>query len=199
MTPKQVLEYRQEEQRRDGGLPFTDWPGSWQHCSYPISELDEATFEDGFGFDGSSIRGWQAINESDMLMIPDPTTAFIDPFIAAPDAVADLRHRRSDHARALLARSALHRQEGRGVPEADRHRATPSTSVPRPSSSSSTARASSTGPNHGFYHIDSTEGVWNTGREEGGANLALQDAATRRATSRCRRPTRSRTCAPRWC
>jgi glutamine synthetase len=60
---------------------FTDLPGQWQHFSVPVSQFDEKTFEEGIGFDGSSIRGWQSINESDMLVFPDPETAHIDPFI----------------------------------------------------------------------------------------------------------------------
>jgi len=60
---------------------FTDMPGQWQHFSIPVSQFNENKFEEGLGFDGSSIRGWQTINESDMLVIPDPATANIDPFI----------------------------------------------------------------------------------------------------------------------
>ena len=63
---------------------FTDMPGQWQHFSVPVSKLTEESFFEGFGFDGSSIRGWKAINESDMLVIPDPSTANIDPFIKTP-------------------------------------------------------------------------------------------------------------------
>lgn len=61
---------------------FIDLPGTWQHVTIPIHRLDESSFENGFGFDGSSIRGFKAINESDMLIIPDPRTAFIDPFVS---------------------------------------------------------------------------------------------------------------------
>ena len=62
---------------------FMDFPGQWQHFSVPVDKLEESSFEEGFGFDGSSIRGWKAINESDMLIIPDASTAFIDRFIEA--------------------------------------------------------------------------------------------------------------------
>ena len=58
---------------------FTDLPGTWQHFSLPVSELTEDLFNEGIGFDGSSIRGFQAINESDMLLFPDPASAFVDP------------------------------------------------------------------------------------------------------------------------
>src|SRR5512134_3413203 len=81
MTPKQVLELAKKEKAVMVDCRITDWPGSWQHCSHPIWTLEESTFEDGYGFDGSSIRGWQAINESDMLMVPDASTAFIDPYM----------------------------------------------------------------------------------------------------------------------
>src|SRR5207253_3297177 len=65
-------------------LRFIDLPGLWQHFSIPVSELREDIFEDGLGFDGSSIRGFQSIDESDMLLIPDATTAQMDPFTAVP-------------------------------------------------------------------------------------------------------------------
>src|SRR5512147_917721 len=64
-------------------LKFMDFPGQWQHFTVPVTQFDADSFVDGFGFDGSSIRGWKAINESDMLIIPDPDTAFIDRFIEA--------------------------------------------------------------------------------------------------------------------
>src|SRR4030065_2581068 len=62
-------------------LKFMDFPGQWQHFTVPVTQFDEGSFEDGFGFDGSSIRGWKAINESDMLIIPDPSTMFVDQFV----------------------------------------------------------------------------------------------------------------------
>ncbi|OGL45194.1 MAG: type I glutamate--ammonia ligase, partial [Candidatus Schekmanbacteria bacterium RBG_16_38_10] len=68
-------------------LRFMDFPGMWQHFSVPIDELNEDSFEEGFGFDGSSIRGWQPIHASDMLVIPDPATAVMDPFTQAPTLV----------------------------------------------------------------------------------------------------------------
>src|SRR5215472_15860331 len=80
MSPKEVLEFAKKNKARQFDLRFTDLPGLQQHVSYPIDQLAEDSFEEGFGTDGSSIRGWAAINESDMLLIPDPTTAFMDPF-----------------------------------------------------------------------------------------------------------------------
>src|SRR3977135_2841716 len=80
MNPKEVLEFAKKNEALQLDLRFTDLPGLSQHVSYPMSQLDEDSFEEGFGIDGSSIRGWAAINESDMLLIPDPSTAFVDPF-----------------------------------------------------------------------------------------------------------------------
>jgi glutamine synthetase len=77
---KEVLELIDREKIQMIDLRFMDFPGLWQHMSIPPKELDLDTFERGFGFDASSIRGWQAINESDMLLKPVPETAFIDPF-----------------------------------------------------------------------------------------------------------------------
>src|ERR1700746_2909062 len=80
MKPKEVLEFAKKNQAKQLDLRFSDIPGLQHHISYPITELSEDSFQDGFGMDGSSIRGWAAINESDMLLIPDPATAMIDPF-----------------------------------------------------------------------------------------------------------------------
>ena len=80
---------------------FTDLPGTWQHLGLSIHSLDETPSE-GLGFDGSSIRGFQEIADSDMVLLPDPTTALIDPF-RAEDDVDRLRRDRSDHARPLHA------------------------------------------------------------------------------------------------
>src|SRR5690242_6994595 len=87
MSPKEVLEFAKKNQVRQLDLRFSDIPGLQHHVSYPISELSEDSFQDGFGMDGSSIRGWAAINESDMLLIPDASTAFLDPFFEIPTLV----------------------------------------------------------------------------------------------------------------
>jgi len=75
------MEFAKNRGARILDLRFMDFPGLWQHLSVPIGELTEELFTDGHGFDGSSIRGWQAINASDMLIIPDPDSARIDPFL----------------------------------------------------------------------------------------------------------------------
>ncbi len=80
MTPKEILALCREKSVRAVDLRFMDFIGTWQHTTIPVNRLTEDTFVDGQGFDGSSIRGWQQINESDMLLVLDPTTAFLDPF-----------------------------------------------------------------------------------------------------------------------
>ncbi|MFQ5780435.1 MAG: type I glutamate--ammonia ligase [Nitrospiria bacterium] len=84
MTPKEVLEFAKKNKAKLVDFKFIDYPGGWQHFVTPVSEFSEATFEEGSGFDGSSIRGWQTINASDMLVIPDPSTAMMDPFTKTP-------------------------------------------------------------------------------------------------------------------
>src|SRR2546429_9915643 len=87
MTAKDVLKLAKEKGAKIVDLRFIDLPGLWQHFSIPISELNEDIFEDGLGFDGSSIRGFQTIDESDMLLLPDPSSATMDPFTAGPPLV----------------------------------------------------------------------------------------------------------------
>ena len=84
MTPKEFFAFAKKHKARMVDLKFTDLLGTWQHCSFPIETWGEGTFKDGVGFDGSSIRGWQAINVSDMLAIPESATTLIDPFFAEP-------------------------------------------------------------------------------------------------------------------
>jgi len=165
MTPKQVLEMAKEKGAKVVDLRFMDFPGVWQHFSVPIRELEESSFEDGFGFDGSSIRGWQPIHASDMLVVPDAATAKMDPFYDAPTLVLignildpvtresytrDPRHI-AQKAETFLKRTGIGDTAYFGPEaeffifddirfEASKHRA--------------------------FYEIDSIEGAWNTGREE---------------------------------
>lgn len=87
MTPKEAVAFVQEHDARMVDFRFTDLPGTWQHFSIPVSEYTEDLFEDGLGFDGSSIRGFQAINESDMLLRPEADSVFMDPFTEVPTAV----------------------------------------------------------------------------------------------------------------
>ena len=84
MTPSEVVAFAKEKEVKIVDFKFTDLPGMWQHFSIPATELEEDLFEDGLGFDGSSIRGFQAINESDMLLFPDPDTTIVDPVCKIP-------------------------------------------------------------------------------------------------------------------
>ncbi|HHP7243913.1 MAG TPA: glutamine synthetase beta-grasp domain-containing protein, partial [Elainellaceae cyanobacterium] len=83
-TPEDVLKKIQDEGIQMIDLKFIDMPGTWQHLTVYQDQIDADSFTDGVPFDGSSIRGWKAINESDMAMVPDPTSAWIDPFMAEP-------------------------------------------------------------------------------------------------------------------
>ena len=104
-------------------LKFCDLPGLWQHFSIPASELTEidslatSIWEDGIGFDGSSIRGFQKINESDMILLPDPASAVVDPVCAVPtlSVICDIYDPVTK--KPYTPRPPLHRQEGRGLPE----------------------------------------------------------------------------------
>jgi len=141
LTPKEVLDYARKHEVQQLDLRFTDIPGLQQHVSYPITQLTEDSFESGFGIDGSSIRGWAAINESDMLLIPDPTTALIDPFYETRtmvmtgyviDPITRQRYERDPRWVALKAEKYL---QNTGL-------ATPPSSARKPNSSSSTRCAS---------------------------------------------------------
>ena len=169
MNVKQVLELIKKEKITIVDLRFTDWPGMWQHCSFPQGMIDESVFEDGLGFDGSSIRGWQSINESDMLMIPDPTTAFMDPFFKEPtlvmvcDIVDPITRERYTRDPRWIAEKAENYLKLSGIgdtvfigPEAEFF--------------VFDSVRFSTSYNEGFYHIDSREGRWNSGTEEEGGN-----------------------------
>ncbi|MBN1293042.1 MAG: type I glutamate--ammonia ligase [Candidatus Latescibacteria bacterium] len=164
-TPKDVLEMVKKENVVSVDLKFMDFPGLWQHFSVPVKQLDMDSFEDGFGFDGSSIRGWRTINESDMLVIPDPTTAFVDPFMKYKtlsmicDIVDPITRERYTRCPRNVAKKAELYLQSTGI-----------------------ADTAYVGPemeffifddvrfdqneHEGYFHIDSIEGRWNTGREE---------------------------------
>jgi len=84
MTAKEVLDLAKKHRAVMVDLKFVDFPGTWQHFTIPIEELTDTVFTEGSGFDGSSIRGWQAIQNSDMMVVPDPETAVMDPFTTVP-------------------------------------------------------------------------------------------------------------------
>jgi glutamine synthetase len=175
MTPKQVLELAKKNGAVMVDLKFTDWPGLWQHFSVPIHRLEESSFEEGFGFDGSSIRGWQAIHASDMLVIPDAGTAALDPFCKDPtlslicDIVDPVTKENYTRDPRWIAKKAANYLKLTGIGE---------TLFFGPELEFfvfNTARFE-TGPNKGYYEIDSIEGAWNTGRPEdwGRPNLAYK-------------------------
>ena len=86
-TPKTAADITRLIQERDirmVDIRFIDLLGSWQHFTVPAHELDDNAFAEGFGFDGSSVRGWKTINASDMLVMPDPSSAIVDPFMEVP-------------------------------------------------------------------------------------------------------------------
>ncbi len=176
MNAKEVLAYAKKNEVVMVDLRFTDWPGTWQHCSYPISQIEEGTFEDGMGFDGSSIRGWQAINESDMLMVPDPSTAFIDPFFEHPtmvlicDIVDPVTREPYHRDPRYIARKAENYLTASGIGD---------TAYIGPEAEFFIFNdiKFGTGPQEGFYFVDSVEGSWNTGAEEPGGNLGYKPRA----------------------
>ncbi len=165
MNPKEVIDYAKQNGAKMVDLRFCDFPGLWQNFSVPMSEFDEDAFEDGFGFDGSSIRGWMPINASDMLVVPDPTTAVMDPFAQVPtltlignimDPVTREKFSRDPR---YIAQKAEEYLNFSGLGD---------TSFIGPEAEFfilDDVRFDS-GPNHSFYHLDSVEGIWNSGREE---------------------------------
>ena len=165
MDPKEILELCTGEDVKVVDLRFMDFPGLWQHFSIPLSELGEDTFEQGLGFDGSSIRGWQAINESDMLVKPDPTTAFIDPFMKIKtlaiicnicDPVTGEDYSRDPR---NIGKKAVNYMASTGI--ADKAFFGPEAEFFILDDIRFDQNAHS-----GYYFIDSQEGIWNSGREE---------------------------------
>ncbi|MGF1580868.1 MAG: type I glutamate--ammonia ligase [Gemmataceae bacterium] len=164
-----------EQEVKAVDLRFMDFPGMSQHFTIPASTLQEDVFEEGLGFDGSSIRGWKAINESDMLVVPVAETAFIDPF--TPEAQSTLTMICNIH-------DPLTREPYTKDP---RNVAQKAVNFMKNSGIADTAffgpeleffvfddvRYNQT-PNQGYYYVDSQEGAWNTGREEEGGNLGYK-------------------------
>jgi len=144
---------------------FMDFPGQWQHFSVPVTQLSESSFSDGFGFDGSSIRGWKAINESDMLIIPDPKTAFIDQFIEVKtlslicdvhDPMTKERYERCPRSIAQKGEAYL---QSTGIADVCYFGAEAEFFI------FDDVRFD-TNEHSSFYFLDSIEGRWNSGREE---------------------------------
>lgn len=164
MTPKEVLDFAKSNGAQQVDLRFTDLPGLAQHISYPIDQFDESSFEEGFGIDGSSIRGWAAINESDMLLIPDPKTAYMDPFFSTPTlcmvcTVIDPITRQSyDRDPRYIARKAELYLTNSGVADTAYFGAEAEFFI------FDNIRFDQN-QHSGFYFIDAEEGRWNSGRE----------------------------------
>ena len=162
MTSREVIEFSKKNKVEIIDFKFVDVPGLWQHFSISTSELTEDLFEEGIGFDGSSIRGFQTIDESDMLLIPDPTTAFLDPFTQHPtlSLICNVRD--------PITGKAYSRDPRYIAQKAEKYL-----------KSTGIAETSYWGPeiefyifdnirfdqsyNFGYYYIDSEEGFWNSG------------------------------------
>jgi glutamine synthetase len=172
-SAEEVLSFIAEEKVEFIDVRFCDLPGTMQHFTIPVETFDADVFTEGRMFDGSSIRGFQAIHESDMLLLPDPSTAVLDPFrqhktlnltFSVYDPLTGAAYTRDPR---NVARKAEEYLKGTGIadisyfgPEAEFY-------------IFDSARFS-TGANEGYYHLDSIEGAWNTGSMESGANLAYK-------------------------
>jgi glutamine synthetase len=170
-SAEEVFSFIEAEKVEFIDVRFCDLPGTVQHFTVPVETFDADVFTEGRMFDGSSIRGFQAIHESDMLLLPDPSTAVLDPFrqhktlnltFSVFDPLTGEAYSRDPRNVAAKAEAYL---KGTGIadisyfgPEAEFY-------------IFDSARFATTS-NEGYYHLDSVEGAWNTGREENGGNLA---------------------------
>ena len=163
--PKTVLEFAKTHDARILDLRFTDIPGLWHHVSYPINQLTGVSFTEGFGIDGSSIRGWAAIHESDMLLKPDPATHLLDPFTEVPtlvlicDVVDPVTKQPYDRDPRFIARKAEKYLSSSGVADKATFGAEAEFFI------FDNVRFDQR-EQYGFYFIDAEEGRWNSGREE---------------------------------
>ena len=165
MTPKDVIKLAEENKAVMANFKFLDFPGIWQHFAVPIAELKEEIFEEGLGFDGSSIRGWQAIHTSDMLVIPDAETAFMDPFMEYPtislicnivDPITKEYYTRDPRFIAQKAENYL-----RSTKIGDTAYFGPEAEFFIFDNIQFDQNSHS-----GYYFLDSVEGIWNSGRDE---------------------------------
>ncbi|CAI2717181.1 type I glutamate--ammonia ligase [Nitrospina watsonii] len=166
MTPKEVIDFAKNKNAEMVDLKFMDLLGTWQHFSVPMSELEEHLFEEGLGFDGSSIRGWQAINASDMLVMPDASSAVMDPFMQVPtvsmicnivDPITKEKYTRDPRNIAQKAEAYL---KSTGIGDT-------AFFGPEPEFFIFDDVRYEVDINRSAYYIDSREGNWNTGRDEG--------------------------------
>ncbi len=165
MNPQEVLDYAKKNEARQLDLRFTDIPSLQHHVSYPINELSESSFEEGFGMDGSSIRGWAAINESDMLLVPDPATAFMDPFaetatlVMIGDVIDPITKQHYERDPRWIAKKAELYLKNTGAGDTAFFGAEAEFFI------FDNIRFDQN-HNFGFYFIDADEGRWNSGREK---------------------------------
>jgi glutamine synthetase len=163
--PKKVMEFVKENNVQVLDLRFTDLPGLWHHVSYPIGQLSEASFEEGFGMDGSSIRGWAAIHESDMLLIPDANKYMLDPFTEVPtmvmvcDVIDPVTKQRYDRDPRYIAKKAEMYLLSTGLADTAYFGAEAEFFI------FDNVRFDQN-EHEGFYFIDAEEGRWNSGRVE---------------------------------
>jgi glutamine synthetase len=165
MTPKEFFEFAKKKDADMVDLKFTDFLGTWQHCTFPIETWDEDTFKKGVGFDGSSIRGWKDIHMSDMLAVPDSSTAKIDPFFAKPtvsvlanivDPISKEEYTRDPR---QIARKGVEYLKSTGIADECYIGPEPEFFI------FDEVRFEQT-QHRGFYQIDSVEAAWNTNRIE---------------------------------
>ncbi len=162
--PKTVLEFARKHDAKILDLRFTDIPGLWHHVSYPIEQLTGASFDEGFGIDGSSIRAWAGIHESDMLLKPDANCHLLDPFTEVPtlvlicDVVDPVTKQAYDRDPRFIARKAEMYLSSSGIADAAYFGAEAEFFI------FDNVRFDQR-ENYGFYYIDAEEGRWNSGRE----------------------------------
>jgi glutamine synthetase len=165
VTPREVLALLREKEVKAVDLRFMDFPGLWKHVTIPAEMLDEHAFEDGVGFDGSSLRGWQKINESDMLVVPQPDTLFLDPFrrevtLAMICNIQD-PSTREDYSKdpRNVARKAVNYMKQQGAADAACFGPSLDFFVFDDVKFDQTTHSA-------YYFVDAEEASWNTGREE---------------------------------
>ena len=172
-NPQEVLKMIQDQNIELIDLKFVDLFGIWQHCTFHRSLIDEDSFSEGIAFDGSSIRGWKAINNSDMSMVPDPTTAWIDPFMEVPtlSMVCTIIEPRTgelyERDPRSIAQKAIDYLISTGIGDTVFCGPEPEFFI------FDSVRFDQEG-HHGYYFIDSDEGIWNSGRDEPGGNLGYK-------------------------
>lgn len=172
MSPRQILDLIKQDNIEFIDCRFMDFPGQWQHTTYPADQLTLESFTHGFGFDGSSLRGWQALNESDMILVPVAETARFDPFFAHPtlSMICDIKDpvTKKQYARdpRSIARKATAYLESTGIAD---------TACFGPELEFFILDNASfeQGTNHAHYRVDSSEGIWNRGSQHP-ANLGEQ-------------------------